>query len=73
MSLSAFIKGIVPDKLINTLRDKLGVPSQHKSFNNLKNLGYVPKTVLDIGAYEGLWSKEIKTIFTDAAILMIEG
>ena len=73
MSLSAVIKGMIPDKLINTLRDKLGVPSQHKSFNNLKALGYIPKTVLDIGAYEGFWSKEFKAIFTDAVILMIEG
>ncbi len=73
MSLGSIIKGIVPDKLVNTLRDKLGVPSQHKSFNNLKALGYVPKTVLDIGAYEGLWSKEFKAIFPDTAILMIEG
>jgi FkbM family methyltransferase len=73
MSLGSIIKGIVPDKLVNILRDKLGVPGQHKSFNNLKSLGYIPKTVLDIGAYEGFWSKEFKTIFPDAAILMIEG
>jgi FkbM family methyltransferase len=73
MLLGSIIRGIVPDKLINTLRYKLGFPSQHKSFNHLKNLGYIPKTVLDIGAYEGHWSKEFKAIFPDAAILMIEG
>lgn len=73
MSLGSFIKGVIPDKLVNTFRDKLGVPSQHKSFNNLKSLDYIPKIVLDIGAYEGLWSKEFKSIFPDAAILMIEG
>ncbi|GAB2987322.1 hypothetical protein GCM10027049_28960 [Mucilaginibacter puniceus] len=73
MSLGSIIKGIIPDKLVNTLRDKLGVPSQHKSFNNLKALGYIPKIVLDIGAYEGFWSKEFKVLFPDAAILMIEG
>ena len=73
MSLGSIIKGIVPNKLVNILKDKLGVPGQHKSFNNLKALGYIPKTVLDIGAYEGLWSKEFKAIFPDAAVLMIEG
>ena len=73
MSLSSVIKGMIPDKIVNALRDKLGVPGQHKSFNNLKAIGYLPKTVLDIGAYEGHWSREFKTIFPDAAILMIEG
>ncbi len=73
MSLGSIIGRMVPEKLINTLRDKLGVPSQHKSFNNLKALGYVPKTVLDIGAYEGHWSKDFKALFPEATILMIEG
>ncbi len=73
MSLSTIIKGMITDKLVNILKDKLGVPSQHKSFSNLRALGYIPETVLDIGAYEGFWSKEFKAIFPDAAILMVEG
>ncbi|WP_462231525.1 FkbM family methyltransferase [Mucilaginibacter sp.] len=73
MSLTSFIKNLVPPGFKNKLRHKLGVPSQESSFINLKNLGYTPGVVLDIGAYEGLWTKAFKQQFPEAHILMIEG
>ena len=39
----------------------------------LKNSGYVPKKILDIGANVGNFSKFCKSIFNDVDILMIEG
>jgi len=67
------IKDILPTYFKDKLRYHLGVPSQMKSFHNLKNLGFIPKTVLDIGAYEGLWALGMKTIFPEVNILMLEG
>ncbi|MCX2431361.1 FkbM family methyltransferase [Pedobacter sp. GR22-10] len=67
------IKKLIPQKLINYLKIKLGVPSQKSSLTKLKNLGFEPKNILDIGAYEGNWGIEIAEIFPEAHILMIEG
>ncbi len=38
----------------------------------LKNLGFSPSTILDIGAYHGNWSKMVHEIWPKAAIVMIE-
>lgn len=38
-----------------------------------KNLKFVPRTILDIGAYEGYWSRGIKEIFPSCIPFMIEG
>lgn len=38
-----------------------------------KKLGFNPQNILDIGAYEGAWTKMIKNIFTSANVTMIEG
>ena len=73
MAVSSFLKHFIPSSLKTKLRYQLGVPSQQKSFHSLKNLGFVPKTVLDIGAYEGLWARDFKKLFPEALILMLEG
>jgi len=43
-----------------------------KRFNHYKNLNIKFKNVLDIGAYEGHWSRLFTSIYPDANILMIE-
>lgn len=73
MAITSFLKNLIPNGFKEKLRHKMGVPSQQSSFNNLKSLGYAPVKVLDIGAYEGIWTKEFKQIFPDARVLMIEG
>lgn len=71
--ITSFIKKLIPEKAKNLLREKLGVPSQEYSLKNIRSLGFSPKFCLDIGAYEGYWSRDFKKIFPDCAILMIEG
>ena len=71
--ISSFFKKLVPSTFKDNLRYDLGFPSQKKSFQNLKALSFTPKTVLDIGAYEGYWAKDFKSIFTNCRILMLEG
>ena len=39
----------------------------------LRILDFEPRTVLDIGAYEGYWSKDIKSVFPSCQPFMIEG
>ena len=45
----------------------------HKNrFNYYKNLGLSFVDVLDIGAFEGYWTKNFKEIFPNSNVLMIE-
>ena len=39
---------------------------------DLKNNGFEPKNILDIGAYKGLWSRHVKTIFPSSEFHLIE-
>lgn len=40
--------------------------------NYLKQLGYNPDIIIDIGAYKGRWTSFVKKIFPSATFLMIE-
>jgi FkbM family methyltransferase len=72
MSYKRILKGVIPHSFKSKIKSFLGVQSQEKSFRKLKQLGFEPKVVLDIGAYEGTWTKVFKMIYPAAAILMIE-
>jgi FkbM family methyltransferase len=39
---------------------------------NLKKRGYEPKFILDVGAYEGHWTLQVRKIFTNSRYLMFE-
>ena len=41
-------------------------------FAKLKRLGFTPRSAIDVGAYEGDWTRALKRLFTDATVLMIE-
>jgi len=43
-----------------------------ESLYKLKNLGFNPKNILDIGAYHGHWAQEASNIFSEANVTMIE-
>ncbi len=43
-----------------------------KRLIKLKDLGFVPRTVLDIGAYVGDWTKMVKNIWPASEFIMIE-
>lgn len=64
---------LIPESIKRGLKSRLGVPSQEDSFLRLKGLGFDPKICLDIGAYEGNWARDLKSIFPDMMILMLEG
>jgi len=71
--IKSLLKRLIPESSKKLLREKLGVPSQESSFKNIRNLGFSPGYCLDIGAYEGNWTRDFKQIFPGCAILMLEG
>lgn len=66
------IKRILPSKYKRSVKEKLGVPSLHWSLENLKRKNFYPSAVLDIGAYEGLWTLDLLEVFPAARVLMVE-
>lgn len=46
--------------------------SMHGGLQRLKTLGFNPESILDIGAYEGGWTRVAKAVFPQSRVLMIE-
>ena len=42
------------------------------TYSRLKEKGFRPSCVIDIGAHEGKWTRSTKAIFSDASFIMIE-
>jgi FkbM family methyltransferase len=72
MNAVGIFKSIFPYTLKLKIKNHLGVPSLNWSLINLKKIGYVPRNVLDIGAYEGHWSRDFLCVFPNTNILMLE-
>ncbi len=82
--MKLFFKNILPSSMKHFLYktgcflvkdlDEYGLvhPSMEWSINNLKKLGYNPRSIVDIGAYQGKWTEMVKTIFPTSRVLMIE-
>lgn len=66
------IKKLLPFKYKRSVKEQLGVPSLHWSLQNLKRKNFYPATVLDIGAYEGLWTLDLLEVFPEAKVMMVE-
>lgn len=73
MMIKKLFRKLILNRIIKLIKNKLEVPSQQNSLLRLKKLGFYPKTILDIGAFEGNWALEISNIFPEAHILMVEG
>jgi FkbM family methyltransferase len=73
----------VRDKLPLAVRKRVGqagrffgtdlvYPNMALSLRNLARLGFRPRFIVDVGAYEGHWTALCKTYFPEANVLMIE-
>ena len=61
------------DKLFGQeLRAYYEVPSMKASFRNLQRLGFDPRFMVDIGAFQGEWTTMALTEFPAASVLMLE-
>jgi FkbM family methyltransferase len=68
----SLVKKLIPQSTIERLKFQYNVPDMYWSLKNLHNNGFNPKQVLDIGAFEGEWTKMASSIFTEASFLMFE-
>lgn len=49
------------------------IPISHgHTLERLRLLGWTPRTVYDIGAFQGLWSKRVHQIFPDSEVIQFE-
>ena len=61
------------DKLVGpALRNHYDAPSMEWSFRNLRRLGFDPRFIVDIGAYNGEWTAMARAEFPEASFLMLE-
>lgn len=47
-------------------------PSIYLSLKYLRDWGYCPETIVDVGAYQGDWTRMAKQVFPTAKVLMVE-
>lgn len=48
------------------------VPSEIEAYKRLKEKGFSPDRIIDVGAYEGSWTRLVRTVFADTHVTMIE-
>jgi FkbM family methyltransferase len=68
------------DKLCNLMlreasvewRYRAGFPTMEGSLRSLRNNGFLPRLIVDVGAYHGDWSRLASGIFPDAEVRMFE-
>ncbi|HEX4888543.1 MAG TPA: hypothetical protein VFV37_10900, partial [Luteibaculaceae bacterium] len=66
------LKRLFPASWKQRVKNHLGVPSMNAGLLHLKNIGFQPAGVLDIGAYHGEWTVDFLHVFPNASVLMIE-
>lgn len=64
---------LLPDSWKRYIKAELfQVPDIEASLRRMKRVGFVPRTVIDVGAYVGGWTRSFKQIFPDSRVMMIE-
>jgi len=73
MGILNILGKVLPPKIKENLLHKLGVPHMFWSIRNIRKLGFNPKVIYDIGAYQGEWTTSIYDIYPAANVWMYEG
>jgi len=61
------------DKLLGpAIRNHYDAPSMEWSFRNMRRLGFDPKFIVDVGAFNGEWTAMALAEFPEAIVLMLE-
>jgi hypothetical protein len=58
--------------LIRRLLYRRHVPLEVEAYRRLQVKGFAPATIIDIGAYEGHWTRLARGVFPDVPALMVE-
>jgi FkbM family methyltransferase len=67
----ALLLGEQLQEQVNAQCSERGLTAKNR-MRALKDLGFNPKAILDVGANTGEWTREMKTIFPDARFFMVE-
>lgn len=70
--INKIIHLLFPGRKLWEIKNRHNIPSMEWTLLNIKNLGFDPKFVLDVGAYDGEWTRMFRDIFPSAKILMLE-
>lgn len=62
----------IPWFLRRYLKRVLGIPDVWNNLNRLKENGFDPQIILDVGAFDGNWTKDCKRIFPHSVYYLIE-
>lgn len=63
---------LLPAGVRNGIAVHLGKPDVRFSLLQLRGFGFMPRQVLDVGAYEGEWARVCLDVWPDASVLCIE-
>ena len=62
----------LPEARMDGFRRALHAADVAWSFRNLKRKGFAPRLIVDIGAYDGRWTRMIKGVFPESRVFMID-
>lgn len=48
------------------------VPPEELAYQRLKTKGFTPAAIIDVGAYQGNWTRLVRRVFPDVPVLMVE-
>lgn len=60
-----------PDEYERLARERF-LLHEDTSLRRVARLGFMPKRIIDVGAYEGDWTRLVKSLWPDARVLMVE-
>jgi FkbM family methyltransferase len=64
--------GRVGNYLTADMQGSITFPSIELALKTLRHLGFSPRTCVDVGAYHGEWTRLFRSVFPEAAVLMVE-
>lgn len=53
-------------------RNRPSFPLEEAAYRRLSNQGFSPRCIIDVGAYEGNWTRLARRVFTDVPVIMVE-
>ena len=74
IKLIAFLKKMLPLNKINNHKylNKNQITNLDIAINSLKNRGYYPKNIYDIGCFKGIWTKKLLQIFNNSNFFLFD-
>jgi FkbM family methyltransferase len=71
-NIRSLARKLAPNALVSAIKDQTGSPDMALSLQKLRAKGFLPRYVVDVGAYMGWWSETARAKFPEAELLMVE-